>query len=111
MLTLVSQPENRAVKLQARVRGDRLKWQPVRETSGWKVQKLKEEWAEWVEWRDSVAERVVGEGRERERRGVVRKGINLREGERGAGIRKGFPGKLGMGGEVEIVSPGVLEGA
>lgn len=110
MLTLVSQPQSRAIKLQNRDGKDRLKWQPVRKTSGWKTQRLKEEWVEWREWRDSVAERVVRERREGERRGDARRGQALREKGGNAANRESFPKKVGMGGEVQVVVSGELEG-
>lgn len=72
LLTLVSKPDNRAVRLQPRDKADRLKWQPVRETAGWKVQRQKEEWAEWREWRDDVARKVSQKEREEQRRREVR---------------------------------------
>ena len=114
LLHLVSQPENQTiVQLQARDKSDRLKWQPVRETSKWKVARQKEEWAEWREWRDGVARRAVGVKREEERRRRLarKKEIVDRtgEGERGvlAGARVQLPAKTQEAqGEVKIAMPG-----
>jgi len=112
MLVLVSRPENQTVRLQPRDRADRLKWRPVRETSGWKVQRLKEEWVEWREWRDGVARRGGREKREEERRREVRKGTGGLTDRRQplAELKIQLPEKMmGAGGQVKIVRPGEWE--
>lgn len=109
MLTLISQPDNRAVKLQSRDKADRLKWQPVRETSGWKVQRLKEEWTEWKEWRDDVAKKASYVQKEDERRREARTKSKVKEREVLASVQMRVPEKLGTGGRVKIVRPGEWE--
>ena len=75
MLGLVSKSENQTVKLQPRDTANRLRWRPAKETSTWKVQKLKEDWEEWREWRNSVAARVSHAKRENARmQGVKARG-------------------------------------
>ena len=118
MLNLISQPENRTVKLQPRDKADRLKWQPIRETSQWKVQRQKEEWAEWREWRDGVARRVVRGKREEERRREAR---TMKGGAGGGGLKErdetlatvqiALPKKMmgAEGGHVKIVKPNEWE--
>ncbi|KAL6717328.1 hypothetical protein ACLMJK_005243 [Lecanora helva] len=112
MLNLISQPENQTIRLQARQQQDRLKWQPVRETSAWKVRRQREEWEEWREWRDGLARKVVRSRREEERRRAARMektgggGLKERD-EMLARVQIALPEKIkGMeGGRVNIVKP------
>ena len=114
MLNLLSQPQNQTVQLQPRDRADRLKWQPVRETSQWKVQRQKEEWAEWREWRDVVARKVVRGRREEERRREARmmRGGGMEERDEAlARVQIALPKKMMPieGGHVKIVRPSEWE--
>jgi len=109
MLNLISQPANRIVKLQARERGNRLKWQPVRETSSWKAQRLKEEWTEWTEWRDAVAKKTVYNQKEDERRQEARSKNAARERAMSTNVPMRLPRKVGIEGQVQVVRPGEWE--
>ncbi len=109
MLNLISHPENKAIKLHPRKREDRFKWQPVRETSHWKVQRMKEEWTEWTEWRDNVAKKAMFNQKEDERRREARSRNAVRERDVLASVQVRFPEKMGMGGRVRIVRPGEWE--
>lgn len=109
MLTLISQPKSQIVRLQPRQKADRLSWRPARETSTWKLHRLKEEWEQWREWRDDLARRAAREKREEDRRrdariktAAVRKPL--------ATVQTHLPGKVVVGQEVRIVKPGVWEG-
>jgi len=57
MLDLVTQPENQMVKLTVPRKEERLKWRPVKETTGWQYERMKEEWEGWREWSHSVSRR------------------------------------------------------
>lgn len=57
MLDLVTQPANQMVKLTVPRKEERLKWRPVRETTGWQYERIKEEWEGWREWSRSVSRR------------------------------------------------------
>lgn len=57
MLDLITQPENQMVKLTVPRKEERLKWRPVRETTGWQYERMKEEWEGWREWSRSVSRR------------------------------------------------------
>ena len=113
MLNVISQPQSQIVRLQPREKTDRLKWQPVRETSLWKLNCMKEDWMEWKEWRDDVARKVESGKREDERRRVVRMEAVLRRRgrQKGAGIAMAdFSRKIdGDGGEVRIADPATLD--
>ena len=113
LLNLVSQPEkNQIVRLQPRNKADRLRWRPVRETSGWKVHTLKEEWEEWREWRDGVASLSERSKKEEVRQRDARCKNAKREREPLASVRVQLPGKMDVGSEQEITiaDPGVWEG-
>ncbi|KAK3173137.1 hypothetical protein OEA41_006466 [Lepraria neglecta] len=109
MLNLISQPDRQVVKLQPRAKADRLRWQPARETSTWKVQKQKEEWEEWREWRDSVAKKSAHNRKEEERRKEARSKNVAKEREALASIQIQLPGKIGGGQQVKVVRPGEWE--
>ena len=109
MLNLISQPDRQVVKLQPRAKADRLRWQPARETSTWKVQKQKEEWEEWREWRDGVAKKSAHNRKEEERRKEARSKNVAKEREALASIQIQLPGKIGGGQQVKIVRPGEWE--
>lgn len=112
MLTLVSQPENQIVRLQPRNKADRLRWRPARETSNWKLQHQKEEWAEWTEWRDGVAKLSAQVKKEDERRREARSKNATRERKPLASVRVQLPAKIGvrLDREVKIVNPAEWEG-
>lgn len=106
MLHLVSQPASEPVKLRRRAKEDRLQWRPIRETSQWQVQRQKEEWQEWKEWRDGVAHRARLERREASRRRELK---NERMKEESVSAAKTAV-KVGEGeGEVKIVDDGGSE--
>lgn len=68
MVDLVTQSENQMVKLHVPKKEDRLKWRPVKETTGWQYNRVKEEWEGWKEWRDSVIRRGNGTAEKRRKR-------------------------------------------
>lgn len=107
MLSLVSRSENRIVRLQPRDKADRLRWQPAKETSTWKVQRLKEEWEEWREWRDGVAKKVAHTKREDARKHDLRSRDVLKE-RTLASVQIKLPGKLNKQ-QLKIVKPGDWE--
>ncbi|KAK4690561.1 dynactin 1, partial [Lecanoromycetidae sp. Uapishka_2] len=107
MLSLVSQSENHIVKLQPRDREDRLRWQPVKETSTWKAHKLREEWEEWREWRDEVARKAIHNKREEARKKDIRSRDVLKE-RTLASVQMNLPGKV-FGQQLKIVKPGKWE--
>lgn len=110
MLNLVSQPENQIVRLQPRNKSDRLRWRPARETTNWKVQNQKEEWEEWMEWRDGVARKSALSKKEEERRREARsKKKTAREREPLATVRVQLPDKGGLEHQLKIVRPGEWE--
>ena len=108
MLNLVSQSDHQVIRLQPRNKGDRLRWRPARETSGWKVHHQREEWEEWREWRDGVARRSAMSKKEEERRGARSKHTGI-EREPLASVQVQLPGKIGWGHETKIVRPGEWE--
>ena len=59
MLHLVTQPENRMIKLTVPQRSERLKWRPVMETPAWQTSAMKEEWEAWREWKHDVSKRAT----------------------------------------------------
>ncbi|MCJ1350034.1 MAG: hypothetical protein MMC33_000015 [Icmadophila ericetorum] len=71
MLTLISRAKNQVVELKSLSREDRLKWRPVRESTGWKLGRQREEWETWKEWRDELCSKVGRLKREEERRQKV----------------------------------------
>ena len=71
MLTLISRAKNQVVELKSLSREDRLKWHPVRESTGWKLGRQREEWETWKEWRDELCSKVGRLKREEERRQKV----------------------------------------
>jgi len=107
MLNLVSQSDNQAVKLQPRNKSDRLSWRPAKESSTWKVQRLKEEWEEWREWRDGVARKVSYNKKEEERRKEVRS-RDVLKGKVLGNVQLKLPGKMAAH-DVKIVRPGEWE--
>ena len=110
MLNLVSQSETQVVKLQPRSKADRLRWQPLKETSTWRVQKLRDDWEEWSEWRDGVAKKAINGRREEERRTEARKQYELgKEREPLATVQTQLPAKLGALRQVKIAKPGEWE--
>ena len=68
MLKLVTETENSIVQLQPRVKENRLKWRPVRESTKWQVGKQREEWEAWREWSYDVGRRGRELVREEERK-------------------------------------------
>ena len=62
MLQLVAQPGNHMVKLHNPKKEERLKWRPAKETPGWQLDRMKEEWEGWREWKDSVNRRAIKRG-------------------------------------------------
>ena len=57
MLELITQPDNQMVKIHLPKKEDRLKWRPVKETTAWQYDRMKEEWEGWKEWQKSVVRR------------------------------------------------------
>ena len=57
MLHLVAQPENKLVELKSTRKEERFTWRPVKETAGWQLDRMKEEWEGWREWKGSVNRR------------------------------------------------------
>ena len=108
MLNLVSDTDNRTVRLQPREKGDRLRWRPSRETSQWKVQKQKEEWEEWRAWRDNIAKKSARDKREKER---IREARNrtYKKREALATLQIQLPEKIHALQPVTIVRPGEWE--
>ncbi len=109
MLNLVSQSENQIVKLRPREKPNRLRWHPAKETSTWKVQKLKEEWEEWREWRDDVAKKAAHIRKEEERKNEVRKHHAAKERTPLATVSMQLPAKFGSAQRVKIARPGDWE--
>ena len=111
MLNLISQPDRQVVRLQPRAKADRLRWQPARETSTWKVQKQMEEWAEWREWRDGVAKKSLRNRKEEERKKEARSknATKEREAEALATVQIQLPEKIRGTQQVKIIRPGEWE--
>ena len=117
MVHLTTRPENQMVRLKLVPHEDRLKWRPMRETSGWVVSRQIEEWQIWKEWKDSVTGKATREGISRARghsATEMEMGLTLgREGkveeEVKAIAQVKTRVKAGAGGEVRVVSPGDWE--
>ncbi|KAL8831802.1 MAG: hypothetical protein Q9191_000657 [Dirinaria sp. TL-2023a] len=62
MIQLVAKPGNQMVKLNNVKKEERFKWRPVKETASWQLNRMKEDWEGWREWKDSVSRRAVRRG-------------------------------------------------
>ena len=106
MLDLVTQSENQMVKLTVPRKEERLKWRPVRETTGWQYERMREEWEGWREWSHSVSRRAGARKKTRdgEGRGDVLAQLQMQLPEMN-GLMKGAPR------QVRIVRPEEWEDA
>ena len=106
MLHIATHPENQLIELQPlQPQNQRLRWRPVKEMSGWKVARQREEWEAWKDWRDDVSKRVRQPKVARDNAEVGRK--KLPKGSAKASVRPSASGarKYGIGEEVTIVPP------
>lgn len=115
LLHIVTHPNNQMVKLKPRKPEDRLKWRPVRDTTAWKVNRQREEWEKWKEWRDDVKKRIELEEKQGIRKLQARAKREMRDKGRGDAIAK-IEGKFGVSGKtgravVTIHNPGEWEDA
>lgn len=101
MLHIVAQPENQLVKLSIPRKEDRLKWRPARETAAWQLDRMKEEWEGWRDWKNSVSKRGM------QKANAVKKGSSLKsEGDILAKLQVNLPGmEKGHPEQVRIVRP------
>lgn len=109
MLHLTTRPENQIVQLKPMQPKDRLKWRPLRETSGWTLSRQMEEWQTWKEWKNSVTEKAIDEGIAKAQQSPAKeKGVatDLGGGEAIVIAQATTRVKAGAGGQVRVVSPG-----